>query len=385
VEGLRAMKEWIHTFRERSVFVTGHAGFKGSWLALWLHRLGARVTGYSLSPPTDPSNFVTSGIEGLLARHVNGDVRDPQDLQEGIGACQPDVIFHLAAQTLVRQSYADTRATFEANVMGTVNVLEAVRNLRRPCAVIIVTSDKCYENRVSGRRHEEGDPLSGNDPYSASKAAAEIVTESYRTSFFPPENVRVHGIKLASVRAGNAIGGGDWAKDRIVPDSIKALIAGRPVSVRNPRSIRPWQHILEPLSGYLTLAARMLESNDAGLCSGWNFGPRAADEATVGDLVQMVLEVWGGTRWEQTNDANQPREEHVLRLSIEKAETELAWHPRWNIEETVRRTVEWYRTFHANPKRSTRDSCIHDIVEYESVIRNEDGALQPALEHVHKS
>jgi CDP-glucose 4,6-dehydratase len=385
VEGLGAMKEWIHAFRERSVFLTGHTGFKGSWLTLWLHRLGARVTGYSLSPPTDPSNFVTSGIEGLLARHVNGDVRDPQKLQDAMEVCQPDVVFHLAAQTLVRQSYADTRATFEANVMGTVNMLEAVRNLHRPCVVIIVTSDKCYENRVSGRRHEEGDPLSGGDPYSASKAAAEIVTESYRTSFFSPENLRAHGIKLASVRAGNAIGGGDWAKDRIIPDSIRALIAGWPVSVRNPRSIRPWQHVLEPLSGYLTLAARILESDDARLCGGWNFGPRAEDEATVHYLVQMVLEAWGGERWEHAKDANQLREEHVLRLSTEKAEKELGWHPRWSIEETVRRTVEWYRTFHTNPKRSTRDSCMHDIVEYESVIRNEDSALQPALEHAHKS
>jgi CDP-glucose 4,6-dehydratase len=385
VEGLGAMTKWIESFRERSVFVTGHTGFKGSWLALWLNRLGARVTGYSLPPPTDPSNFATAGIEGLLTRHMNGDVRDPQKLQDAMEACRPDVIFHLAAQTLVRKSYTDARETFEANVMGTVNLLDAVRNLRRPCVVIIVTSDKCYENGASGRRHQEGDPLSGSDPYSASKAAAEIITESYRTSFFPPENLRAHGIKLASVRAGNVIGGGDWAKDRIVPDSIKALMAGRPVSVRNPGSIRPWQHVLEPLSGYLTVASRMLESDDAGLCSGWNFGPRAEDEATVHELVQMLLDAWGEARWEYTKDTNQPREDHVLRLSTDKAERELGWHTRWSIEKTARRTVEWYRSFHASPKRSTRDACIQDIAEYESATGNEDNALQPALEHTHKA
>jgi CDP-glucose 4,6-dehydratase len=385
VEGLGAMTKWIDAFREKSVFLTGHTGFKGSWLALWLNRLGARVTGYSLPAPTDPSNFATSGIAGLLARHVDGDVRDAEGIQNAVEACRPDVIFHLAAQTLVRQSYTDARETFETNVLGTVNVLEAVRNLRQPCVVIIVTSDKCYENRAPGRRHQESDPLNGSDPYSASKAAAEIVTEAYRASFFPPENLHAHGIKLASVRAGNAIGGGDWAKDRIVPDSIKALIAGQPISMRNPQSIRPWQHVLEPLSGYLTLAARMLESNDARLCSGWNFGPRAEDEATVRELVQMLLDAWGGTRWEYTKDTNQPREVQVLRLSTDKAEKELGWHSRWSIEETVQRTVEWYDRFQASPKKSTWEACLHDIVEYESVIRNEDSALQPVLEHTHKA
>jgi CDP-glucose 4,6-dehydratase len=379
------MMNWMENFRGRSVFVTGHTGLKGSWLALWLNRLGARVAGYALPPPTDPSNFVTSGIESLLARHVNGDVRDAEKLRVAMEACQPDVVFHLAAQTLVRQGYVDARETFEANVMGTVNLLEAVRGLRRPCSVIIVTSDKCYENRAPERWHQESDPLGGGDPYSASKAAAEIVIECYRASFFRPENLRVHGIKLASVRAGNAIGGGDWAKDRIVPDSIKALIADRPVLVRNPGAIRPWLHVLEPLCGYLMLAGRMLGSDDARLCSGWNFGPRAEDEATVQELVQLLLEAWGGTRWEYTKNGNEPREERVLRLSTEKAERELGWKARWSIEEAARRTAEWYRSFHAQPKRSTRGKCLRDIEEYEAVIRNEDSALQPALEHTHKA
>lgn len=379
------MANWLGCFRERPVFVTGHTGFKGSWLTLWLNHLGARVTGYSLAPPTDPSNFSTSQIEELLTRHVSGDVRDPEKIQDAMEACQPDVVFHLAAQTLVRQSYADARETWETNVLGTVNVLEAVRKLRRPCAVIIVTSDKCYENRGPERRHREGDPLGGSDPYSASKAAAEVVTESYRASFFPPENAREHGIKLASVRAGNAIGGGDWAKDRIVPDSIRALIAQRPIPVRNPRSIRPWQHVLEPLSGYLTLAGRMIESDDAALCGAWNFGPRAKDEATVQQLVQMLVEAWGEGHWEPAGEVNQPAEENLLRLSTEKAEKELGWRARWSIRETVRRTVDGYRSFQAHPKRSTRDVCMRDIVEYEAVMRNEDSALQSELEHAHKA
>ncbi len=376
---------WMEDFRGRSVFVTGHTGFKGSWLALWLHRLGARVTGYALPPPTEPSNFVTSGIEALLARHVNGDVRDAEKLRMVMGACQPDVVFHLAAQTLVRQGYVDARETFEANVMGTVNVLEAVRGLRRPCNVIIVTSDKCYENSAPERRHQETDHFGGGDPYSASKAAAEIVTECYRKSFFPPEHLRTHEIKLASVRAGNAIGGGDWAKDRIVPDSIKALIANRPVLMRNPWAIRPWQHVLEPLCGYLMLAGRMLESDDAQLCSGWNLGPRAEDEATVQQLVQLLLEAWGRTRWEYTKSGTEPREERALRLCTEKVERELGWKARWSIEEAVRRTAAWYRGFHAEPRRSTRGKCLQDIEEYEAVTSNEDSALQPALEHTHKA
>lgn len=375
----------IKNFRGRTVFVTGHTGFKGSWLALWLNRLGARVTGYALAPPTDPSNFVTSGIEALLARHVNGDVRDAEKIRAAMGACQPDVVFHLAAQTLVRQGYVDARETFEANVMGTVNVLEAVRGLERPCTVIIVTSDKCYENRAPEQRHKECDPFGGSDPYSASKAAAEIVTECYRRSFFRPENVRAHGIKLASVRAGNAIGGGDWAKDRIVPDSIKALIANRPVLVRNPRAIRPWQHVLEPLSGYLMLAGRMLESDDPRLCSGWNFGPRAEDEATVQELVGLILRAWGGTRWENTKNGNQPREELVLRLSTEKAERELGWKARWNMEETTKRTAAWYRKYHSEPRRSTREICLKDIEEYEAATADEDSTLQSAFAHSHKA
>lgn len=374
---------WTEAFRNRTVFVTGHTGFKGSWLAIWLHRLGARVTGYSLPAPTTPSNFATSGVEALLARHIHGDVRDGAKLSEALRECRPDVVFHLSAQALVRQSYREPHETFETNVMGTANVLEAVRRNARPCVVIAVTSDKCYENRSPERRHEEGDPMGGRDPYSASKAAAEIVAESYRASFFPAEEIHKHGTKVATVRAGNAIGGGDWAKDRVVPDTIRALAARQPLRMRNPKSIRPWQHVLEPLSGYLMLAARMLEADDPRLCSGWNFGPRAEDEATVRRLVDFLIADWRGGTYEMASTENEPHEEGCLRLSAEKAKARLGWRPRWRFEEAVRRTSRWYRKFHANPARLTRESCLEDIQDYETAFVNENGTLQPTLEHLH--
>lgn len=374
----------LDAFQGRSVFITGHTGFKGSWLALWLHRLGARVSGYSLLPPSNPNNFVTSRVRELLARHTNADIRDTAQLQGAIEACRPAVIFHLAAQTLVRQSYRDVLQTFDVNGMGTASLLEAVRRLRLPCAVIIVTSDKCYQIRDPRRRHRETDSLGGNDPYSASKAAAEIVTESFRQSFFRPEELGDHGVQVASVRAGNAIGGGDWARDRIFPDMVKAVVANAPVQIRNPRSIRPWQHVLEPLSGYLCLASRMLESVDPALCTGWNFGPPAGDGQTVEDLLNVFIRTWSGARWEDASGTVQPREQPALYLSIEKAQSELGWQPRWRFEEAVGRTARWYQQFYAAPNRSTRELCYQDISEYEAPSAHESGCLQSALEHAHK-
>jgi CDP-glucose 4,6-dehydratase len=371
----------MESLRNRSVLITGHTGFKGSWLTLWLNRLGAHVSGFALDPPTVPSNFATSGIRDLLVRQTDGDVRDPTQVEAAVEACQPDVIFHLAAQTLVRQAYTDARQTFEINVLGTANVLEAVRDLHRPCVVIIVTSDKCYENSDPSRRHRESDPLGGNDPYSASKAAAEIVTHAYQSSFFPPLELLSHGVKVASVRAGNAIGGGDWAIDRIVPDTVRALVANRSLGVRNPDSIRPWQHVLEPLSGYLLLASRMLSSDDSALASGWNFGPNAQDEATVRELVDFFLRVWGNGRWEIASGGKAPKEEELLRLCNDRARTQLGWQPRWCFAESVRRTAEWYRQFYAVPGRSTRDLCLEDILGYESAAPNESSNQQPVLQH----
>jgi CDP-glucose 4,6-dehydratase len=361
---------FMEAFRGRSAFLTGHTGFKGSWLALWLDRLGAHVTGYSLAPPSVPSNFVSSQIGGVIARSYDGDVLDFAALRAALKASRADVVIHLAAQALVRQSYIDPSATFEVNVMGTLNILDAVRSLERPCVVIIVTSDKCYDNSAGDESHTETDPLGGNDPYSASKAAAEIVTAAYRKSFFsagyPATNLATRGVKVASVRAGNVIGGGDWAADRIVPDAVRALASGETIALRNPGSIRAWQHVLEPLSGYLTLAAKMLSSEDATLCSGWNFGPSAADEATVEKLTEDLCRAWGNGKWRSTGASKQFAEEHTLRLSSERARTQLGWEPRWSFSEAVERTARWYRAFYDHPGDSTRDLCLQDITDYEA-------------------
>jgi CDP-glucose 4,6-dehydratase len=336
-------------FAGRAVFVTGHTGFKGSWLSIWLHDLGARVTGYALAPPTSPSNFDASAVGDLLAAHCVADLRDTASLHAALRAAAPDVVFHLAAQPLVRQSYATPRETFDVNVMGTVNLLEAVRLLGRPCVVLVITSDKCYENREQTWGYREVDAMGGHDPYSASKGAAEIAVAAYRRSFFPLGQIRRHGVKVASVRAGNVIGGGDWAADRIVTDVVRHLQAGQPVPVRSPRAIRPWQHVLEPLGGYLLLAARMLQSDDPAWCDAWNFGPLPGEEIPVCRLVEGFVEAWGTGSWQDVSDPRQPHEAGVLRLCIDKALHQLGWRPRWSVAEAVRRTAEWFRRFYTHP------------------------------------
>jgi CDP-glucose 4,6-dehydratase len=353
------------SFAGRSVFVTGHTGFKGSWLAIWLHAMGARVTGYSLAPPTNPSNFAASGVRDLLAGHHEADLRDSASLSAALDAAAPDVVFHLAAQPIVRESYREPRETFEVNVMGTVNLLEAIRVLGRPCAVLAITSDKCYENREQIWGYREIDALGGHDPYSASKGAAEIVVASYRSSFFPPAQLQRHGVKLASVRAGNVIGGGDWAKDRIITDVVRHLQAGEPAPVRNPRAVRPWQHVLEPLSGYLTLAARMLESDERSWCDAWNFGPVPGEEIPVGQLVELFVRAWGQGAWQDVSNPDQPHEAGVLRLSIDKALHQLGWRPRWSVAEALRRTAEWFRKYYAGESPGMLAACMADIEEYE--------------------
>jgi CDP-glucose 4,6-dehydratase len=327
-------------FAGRRVLVTGHTGFKGSWLAEWLLGMGAEVTGYALDPPTQPALFDQLALAGRL-RHVVADVRDADGVAQVVGETRPDYVFHLAAQSLVRESYEQPVATFATNVMGTISVLEAARRLDRPCAVIVVTTDKCYLNREWHYGYREDDPLGGRDPYSASKAATEIAVAAWRGSFFGTSPVRI-----ATARAGNVIGGGDWAKDRIVPDCMRALAAGGSIPIRNRRATRPWQHVLEPLAGYLWLAASLAScersAGDGSLESGFNFGPPTESNRSVGDLVEQVLRHWPGS-WTDATDATAPHEARFLHLCTDKAAAVLNWRPVWSFDETIRETVAWYR------------------------------------------
>jgi len=348
----------------KRILLTGHTGFKGGWLALWLRELGAEVTGYALAPDTEPSLYVAAGV-AQACTSVLADVRDLPALRSVVREMRPQAVFHLAAQPLVRRSYEEPVHTFETNVVGTASVLEAVRLEGRPCAVLVVTSDKCYENpeRLHGYREDEA--MGGHDPYSASKGAAELVVASFRRSFFPPARLAEHGVALASARAGNVVGGGDWARDRIVPDAIAALAAGRPVPVRNPAAVRPWQHVLEPLGGYLLLGARLLGPEAAAHCEAWNLGPRFEDARPVRAVVEAVIRAWGSGSWEDRHDPRAPHEAGVLRLSVEKAMGRLGWRPRWGFERTFERTVEWYRAFHAGAAPAELAAlCRRQIADY---------------------
>lgn len=329
-------------YEGQRVLVTGHTGFKGSWLCAWLLELGAETIGYALDPPTDPSLFETIGLAGRMEHHV-GDVRDAAAVAAAVEAAGADLIVHMAAQALVRRGYAAPVETFETNVLGTVNVLEAVRRAGRPTAVIVVTSDKCYEPAVVPRLHTEGDPLGGVDPYSASKGGAEIVTAAYRRSFFPPQRHDDHGVALASVRAGNVIGGGDWAADRIVPDIVRALSAGRTVGVRHPDAVRPWQHVLDALSGYLWLGTRLLGDDAADFAGPWNFGPEPGSGISVRTITERVLHAWEQGQWEDLSDPGAPPEAPFLGLSIDKAKRHLPWRPIMSLDESIDATVAWYR------------------------------------------
>jgi CDP-glucose 4,6-dehydratase len=342
LEGLEMTTRCGESLAGRRVFVTGHTGFKGAWLCLWLHRIGARVFGYSHAYISDPDFFRVVGVEELIATHELADIRHLESLDKAIEAADPDVIFHLAAQSLVRESYASPRETYDTNVMGTVNVLDVVRRRNKPCAVIVVTSDKCYENREQVWGYKEDDPFGGFDPYSSSKGATEIATASFRRSFFPPHAVDRHGVKVASGRAGNVIGGGDWATDRIVPDLVRSLSKGEQPRIRSPRAVRPWEHVLEPLSGYLTLADRLLTSDDPQWCDGWNFGPLPGGDLPVGELVESFIQHWGSGSWLDVSSDDQPHEANVLRLNIDKALWHLDWQPRWSVNEAIKQTVGWY-------------------------------------------
>lgn len=350
----------------KRVFVTGHTGFKGSWLVMLLHRAGARVTGYSLAPPTNPSLFEAAAVRDLVDTHYEADIRDAARLASAVKAAQPDVVMHLAAQPLVRLSHRDPLETFSTNVVGTASVLDAVRALAKPCATIVVTSDKCYEPHDDGRPHDESDAMGGRDPYSASKGAAELVAAAYRRSYFPPGRLAEHGVQLATVRAGNVIGGGDWAEDRIVTDIVRHLVAGRPVPVRNPAAIRPWQHVLEPLSGYLALTEAMLTDPGPRWCTGWNFGPASGGDITVRELAEIFIDAWGSGSWEDVHDPRAPIETHVLRLAIDKAVADLPWRPQLDARAAIYRTAAWFQSVSADPE-SALACCEADIRDYHVV------------------
>lgn len=325
-------------FAEKTVLITGHTGFKGAWLAEWLLLLGARVHGLALPPDGAPALFDQLGLAARVDHQI-GDIRDAALVRRCMEEVQPDFVFHLAAQPLVRLSYEEPVETYATNVMGTIHVLEALRALQKPCVAVMVTTDKCYENREWLHGYREEDPMGGFDPYSSSKGMAELAIAAYRRSFFAG-----HPVKVASARAGNVIGGGDWALDRIVPDCIRALQEGLPIGVRNPHATRPWQHVLEPLSGYLCLAASLfkLPTNDSPLCSGFNFGPGHDANRTVGELVVEILKHWPG-RWEDQSDPNAHHEAKLLQLSTDKASALLGWSATWRFADAVRETVTWYR------------------------------------------
>jgi len=326
-------------WRGRRVFLTGHTGFKGSWLSLWLNELGAEVSGYALPPPTEPSLFGTARVAQLVHASTLADIRDLASLRDAMQKARPDVVIHMAAQPLVRRSYADPVETYTTNVIGTVNVLEAVRATPGVRAVVNVTTDKCYLNREWDWGYRESEPMGGHDPYSSSKACSELVTAAYRASFFAPDP---GAARVATARAGNVIGGGDWAQDRLLPDVLQAFAAGRPVRLRNPDATRPWQHVLEPLRGYLMLAQR-LAAGDTGFDDAWNFGPGEDDVRTVRQVVETLASQWGdGALWE-ADAGNHPHEAGLLKLDISKARGRLGWRPLLPLDQGLQWIVDWKR------------------------------------------
>jgi CDP-glucose 4,6-dehydratase len=327
----------------KCVFVTGHTGFKGSWLSLWLQRLGAKVTGYSLEPPTEPNLFGVARIAAGM-NSIQGDVRDFAGLQAAMTAARPEIVFHLAAQSLVRRSYELPLETYTTNVIGTANLLQAVRAADTVRAVVAIATDKCYDNREWDWAYREIDRLGGCDPYSSSKACAEFVVSAYRSSFFPPQRYADHRVSIASARAGNVIGGGDWARDRLVPDIVRALSGGRRVKIRNPQSTRPWQHVLEPLRGYLILAERLYE-HGAQYGDAWNFGPEYSDLQPVEWVVRRLAELWGPEAQWEADSGEHPHEAQMLRVDWSKAAARLGWRPLLRLSEALEMTVAWYKAW----------------------------------------
>lgn len=346
-------------WQDKTVLITGHTGFKGSWLSLWLQSMGSKVIGYALPAPTDPSLFEIARVSAAMTS-IRGDVRDLEHLKSAISEHRPQIVVHMAAQSLVRRSYENPADTYATNVMGTVNLLEAVRtagvgNVR---AVLNITSDKCYENREWVWGYRETEPMGGYDPYSSSKGCSELITAAYRSSFFNPADYHRHGVAVATARAGNVIGGGDWAGDRLVPDIVRALQVGAPVRIRNPQAIRPWQHVLEPLSGYLLLAQQLWHDGPVH-SEPWNFGPPDEDAKPVSWVADHLVKIWGnGARWEP-DGGEHPHEAHYLKLDCSKARARLDWHPRWHLEKALDAILFWHRAHQSG--KDMREITIEQI------------------------
>ncbi len=333
-------------WQNKTVLLTGHTGFKGSWLALWLQKFGAKVVGFSLRPPTDPSLFVAANVaNGMIS--ITGDIRELSLLQDSIDKYKPNIVIHMAAQALVRPSYDDPIETYSSNVMGTVNILEAVRTrgIGNVKSVIIVTSDKCYQNNEWAWGYRENERMGGKDPYSNSKGCAELVVSSYRDSFFNVDNFEQHGVAIASVRAGNVIGGGDWAKDRLIPDAIRAMDKNIPVVIRNPSAVRPWQHVLEPLSGYMELAER-LWFEGVRYSGGWNFGPNEDSAKQVSEIMDRIVKIWGNNASWEIDECESVHEANYLKLDCSKAKNLLGFSPKFQLKDSLAWSVDWYKAYH---------------------------------------
>lgn len=349
-----------HFYEGKRVLVTGHTGFKGSWLSIWLHALGAEVIGVALPPTTEKDNYVLSGIGKKIKADIYADIRNRQNIRKIFQEQQPDIVFHLAAQPLVRLSYEQPVETYETNVMGTINILEAIRATESVKTGIMITTDKCYENKEQIWGYRENEPMGGYDPYSSSKGAAEIAISSWRRSFFNPKEYSLHQKSIASVRAGNVIGGGDWSKDRIIPDCIKALENGQAIEIRNPNAVRPWQHVLEPLSGYMLLANKMW-NEPTKYCEGWNFGPKAENITRVWDVAKTLITYYGKGELKDVSNPNALHEANLLMLDISKAKFCLGWEPKLNMDQCIALTTDWYTRY---ADENVYNLCIEELHKF---------------------
>jgi len=348
-------------YKGKRILITGHTGFKGSWLSIWLHKLGAEVTGVALDPYTEKDNYELSGIGGKI-NDLRGDIRDESFLKKAFARYQPEIVFHLAAQPLVRLSYEIPVETYQTNVMGTINVLEAIRTTDSVKVGIMITTDKCYENKEEVWGYRENESMGGHDPYSSSKGAAEIAIASWRRSFFDPEKFEKHRKSIASCRAGNVMGGGDWSLDRIIPDCIRAIEANKPVEIRNPQSIRPWQHVLEPLNGYLLLAMKMW-NEPTKYCEAWNFGPKSESITNVWQVASLLIDVYGGGDLVDISKTNTVHEANLLMLDTSKAKYKLGWETQMNLLQCINLTVDWYKRYQTNDVYSV---CSEQISDFQS-------------------